>query len=1447
MSELAIYAGNTPAEVTAFEQWLGRPVDRASLFLDRTNWKAFDGSIDYIASQWADHDRAMLISIPLLTIGSNLAAAANGDYNDHWLKAAQSFNNLRPDGELIYVRLGWEMNGNWFPWSAQGQPGNYIAAWKEVVDIFRSISDRFRFEWAPNVGEQGMNPVDAYPGDDYVDVVGVTVYKGTTGGTGDALAAWDHDVNMNYGLQWQADFAAVHNKPISFTEWGVSTDDSGPYIQKMADWVSSHNTAYQSYWDTNTGYRAELSNGQHPTVGEAYRDAFGSGYPTITGTVGDDVLQGTDGSDLIDGGLGSNAMYGGKGDDGYVVDNVGDTIVELPGEGYDWVTSTLATYTLPDNVEGLTIRRDSGATAIGNSLNNRLIGGIGNDVLEGRGGNDILIGGGGKDIFVFYPESGSSADSIMDFRPGIGGDVVRLIDLGFMSFASIQAGLRDYSEGAVLTLPSGDTILFRGVLSEKLTAENFEFSGALASRPIWNPYEPPVGPNLKTAYFGGTPGNDVLVGTDRDDTLEGNGGADKMSGGKGNDTYVVDSNSASVTEKTGEGIDTIVSYVNSYILPSNVENLVLKKADGQIGQGNELNNRITGGNGADTLIGAGGNDFLTGGGGSDTFFFSAGSGHDVIADFQAGPGLGDLVQLQNYGFTSFNHIKSYMTQYDEGVVLRMPGHDDTILFRGLKISSFVADDFKFSGNAAAIYSVSAPTVVQEGGVVQFTLSRNNDVSQIERVSFSISGSMTPGVDYTPIDNFVWFKDWERSKIISISTLSDNLVEGNESLTLTLASTNGAGLIAVDPSKNSATTIVADATPVPVYSISGAPSIEEGGVMAFTVTRTSDDGAQTVNYGLTGTATSGADYTTPSGSIMFAAGELSKQIILQTKVDPVVEGDENIVVTLTSTTGTGYVGPQSAATGIIIDNVLPEPPLSAKPTSYIYGTSGNDTLLGDKSNNYLTGGAGQDKAYGGAGDDTYDVEGMGDTVVELAGEGIDTIESWGHYTLSANVENLVLKGTNLIGTGNELANRITGGSGRDTINGKAGNDWLTGGAGADTFVFEKGTGHDVITDFVTDGAARDVVQLTGFNYTSFSQIQSNMMQFGADTQLALSDGSHITFLSHSISDFVAENFGYKTSVLNPRYTVSGSPVAKEGGDLVFTISRTDDSGAQTVGFAWGGSATAGSDYASPNGVVTFAAGELSKQVVLTTYADAIAEGSESVVLSLTEITGPGTFSSSDSATGMIVDLSGQPVPTQPLMSGKAGSYIYGTSANDTLLGDKSNNYLTGGAGQDKAYGGAGDDTYDVEGMGDTVVELAGEGIDTIESWGHYTLSANVENLVLKGTNLIGTGNELANRITGGSGRDTINGKAGNDWLTGGAGADTFVFEKGTGHDVITDFVTDGAARDVVQLTGFNYTSFSQIQSNMMQFGADTQLALSDGSHITFLNKTIGQFSSDAFIL
>jgi Ca2+-binding RTX toxin-like protein len=122
------------------------------------------------------------------------------------------------------------------------------------------------------------------------------------------------------------------------------------------------------------------------------------------------------------------------------------------------------------------------------------------------------------------------------------------------------------------------------------------------------------------------------------------------------------------------------------------------------------------------------------------------------------------------------------------------------------------------------------------------------------------------------------------------------------------------------------------------------------------------------------------------------------------------------------------------------------------------------------------------------------------------------------------------------------------------------------------------------------------------------------------------------------------------------------------------------------------------------------------------------------------------------------------------------------------GNGLDNWLTGNDGINTLAGGAGNDTY-VVGLGDIVVEQAGQGTDTVRASVDFTLGANIENLVLTGTGDVnGTGNAGVNVLTGNGGANRLDGGAGKDTMVGGLGDDTYVVD--SYGELVTEGVGEG---------------------------------------------------------
>ena len=100
-----------------------------------------------------------------------------------------------------------------------------------------------------------------------------------------------------------------------------------------------------------------------------------------------------------------------------------------------------------------------------------------------------------------------------------------------------------------------------------------------------------------------------------------------------------------------------------------------------------------------------------------------------------------------------------------------------------------------------------------------------------------------------------------------------------------------------------------------------------------------------------------------------------------------------------------------------------------------------------------------------------------------------------------------------------------------------------------------------------------------------------------------------------------------------------------------------------------------------------------------------------------------------------------------LTGRKAVNGFGNSLANTITGNTGNNLLDGKGGADRLAGGKGNDIYRVDHAGDRITEKANEGIDTVRAYVSWMLGAHLENLMLFGSAVSGTGNDLANRIMG----------------------------------------------------------------------------------------------------
>jgi trimeric autotransporter adhesin len=343
-------------------------------------------------------------------------------------------------------------------------------------------------------------------------------------------------------------------------------------------------------------------------------------------------------SNELIGGLGADVMLGGGGEDVYYVDDAGDVVTELAGQGGDTVVATIS-YTLGANVEDLSLNGTLAINGTGNALGNLILGNPAANAIDGGAGADAMVGGAGNDLYrvdnigdvvtEFLDQGTDSVFSTVSYSLSANVEVLVLSGAaingtgnslanrivgnaaanalnGGSGFDTLIGGL---GADTYFVDTNGDVIVETGADIDKVVAfasyilpanvENIELQGFASNA---------TGNALANVMTGNVFGN----------VLDGKAGADTMRGNGGDDTYIVDNIGDVVAELAGQGVDIVVSAI-SYTLGLNVENLILTGASAINGTGNALANRIQGNSAANVLDGGIGADKMIGGRGSDTY------------------------------------------------------------------------------------------------------------------------------------------------------------------------------------------------------------------------------------------------------------------------------------------------------------------------------------------------------------------------------------------------------------------------------------------------------------------------------------------------------------------------------------------------------------------------------------------------------------------------------------------------------------------------------------------------------------------------------------------------------------------------------------------------------------------------------------------------------------
>ena len=264
----------TPSGMAAFAQETNTsPIVATDYLVGNDGWADMDGSggsLNWLLTPYRGTGYTLSLGVPIIPTNSSgtavgtLAQGATGAFNSYFVTLAQT---LVAGGQSdAYLRLGWEFDGSWMAWAATtpSAEASFASYFQQIVTAMRSVpGEQFRFVWDPDAGaftQAGYSVAAAYPGNAYVDVIGLDAYDQSWATPQTPTNAWSSTTLP--ALTAAQQFASANGKPLAFCEWGVAIRSDGhglgddPYfINQMVSWMQSpsNDVTYESYFDADSG------------------------------------------------------------------------------------------------------------------------------------------------------------------------------------------------------------------------------------------------------------------------------------------------------------------------------------------------------------------------------------------------------------------------------------------------------------------------------------------------------------------------------------------------------------------------------------------------------------------------------------------------------------------------------------------------------------------------------------------------------------------------------------------------------------------------------------------------------------------------------------------------------------------------------------------------------------------------------------------------------------------------------------------------------------------------------------------------------------------------------------------------------------------------------------------------------------------------------------------